>query len=73
MQFAFLPIFQGLDNNNTGRISLTEIAGAVTYLSKPSNGQKPIFQNPKIIMKFFHDLDTENCGSVNFSEFALGR
>ena len=65
-------MFEGLNNHNNGKVLLKDIEGAINHLSGYSRGQKPIFRDPKAIIRFFRDMDTTESGGLNFRQFSLG-
>ena len=40
--------------------------------SQPSGNGEPLFDNPKAILEFFRQMDTDGGGTVDFGEFAIG-
>ena len=48
-------IFKGLDYDNQGEISLSELSAAVRYVSRKSDGR--IFHEPEKIIGFFKAMD----------------
>jgi hypothetical protein len=68
----YKPIFKGLDTADEGEIALTDIEDVIKKLSHPMNGEERLFDDPKAILKFFREMDTDGGGTVSFGEFSIG-
>ena len=69
----YKPIFRGLDTADEGDIELADIEDVIKKLSKPPRpGEERLFDDPKAILNFFREMDTDGGGTVDFGEFAIG-
>ena len=70
----YKAIFAGLDTADAGDIELSDLEDLIKKLcSQPSGeGEAPLFDDPKAILEFFRQMDTDGGGTVDFGEFAVG-
>jgi len=65
-------VFNGLDFDGSGELTLEELKEAVDFVSKNNDGGPPIFEDPEKMKQFFKDMDTDGSGAIDFQEFLVG-
>ena len=64
----YQEIFEGLDFDGSGGISLKEMEEAIKYVNKHQLG---CVNRPREIMDFFRRMDVDGNGVIDFSEFLM--
>lgn len=65
-------VFNGLDFDGSGELTLEELKEAVDFVSKNNDGGPPIFEDPEKMKQFFKDMDADGSGAIDFQEFLVG-
>ena len=65
-------VFNGLDFDGSGELTLEELKEAVDFVSKNTDGGPPLFEDPEKMKQFFKDMDADGSGAIDFQEFLVG-